>query len=518
MFPTDSGLEFEFSMEKEAIPVQEDPPFKILLLGDYSGRENLVASTDSILPKAKPIEVDRDNFEDLMKRLNTSLRLGLQDNSDGTLLLNFKELDDFHPDNIFKSVSLFSDLRTLRKRLLAPETFDEAAQEIKAWFEVEDGSESDEVLEEGDEDSSSDLDASSGDLLDDILGQKKADASSYKTPLTGSSLLGDFVRDVVAPYLVQTDEAEQAKLLELVDSSIGDLMRTILRHPEFRALETAWRGLYFLVRKAETNSELKISLLDISKDELKTDLQSASDLTDSDIYKTLVTETIQTHGGEPWGLICGNYEFALDVEDTAALIRMAKLGNISTAPFISHIKPQMLGVDSIAEASQERAWKYKDETQAGKLWTMLRTIPEASSLGLVLPRFLGRLPYGGETDPLETFDFEEVTGDIAHEDYVWINPSFACALLLAQSFSEFGWEMSQSFYLDLVGLPTHVYPENGETKTKPCAEVVFTHAACDILIDQGLMPLISYKDTDRVRLGGVHSIAFPAKGLKGRWK
>ena len=519
MLPTEkSGLEFEFSMEKEAIPIEEDPPFKILLLGDYSGRENLAASMDSTLTKTKPIEVDRDNFQDLMRKLNTSLRLGLQDNSEQTLLLNFGEIDDFHPDQIFNKVSIFSELRSLRKRLLNPNEFDQASREIDSWFEAEEGTDQNDAVEGDVRDQTPDFDKSSGNLLDDILGQTKADAVTYESRIgKESSLLGDFVREVVAPHLVETDEAEQAKKLSLVDAAISDLMRTILHHPEFKALEAAWRGLYFLVGHIETNSDLKISLLDISKSELKADLQSASDLTDAEIYRTLITDTIQTHGGEPWVLICGNYEFALDVEDTAALIRMAKLGNVSTAPFISHIKPQMLGVNAISEAAEESAWKYKEETQVGKLWTMLRTIPQASSLGLAIPRFLARLPYGEKTEPTEVFDFEEFTGEVEHENYVWVNPSFAVALLLAQSFSANGWEMGQSLIQELDGLPIHLYKEDGENKTKPCAEVVLKHTACDILIEQGLMPLISYRDTDRVRLGGFHSIAFPGKALNGRW-
>ncbi len=515
MFPTDSGLEFEFSMEKEATPVVDDPPFRILLLGDYSGRENLARTVDSALPKTKPFEVDRDTFEDAIKKLNVSLRLHLHGNEDEPLLLSFSELDDFHPDNIFRQVSLFSDLRKLRKQLLDPETFDQAAREINSWFEADDQNDEGETEDQEDVEAP-DFSASSGNLLDDILGgQTKAEARTYKQ--RGSSLLGDFVRDVVSPHIVQTDEAEQARLLALVDSATSDLMREILRHPEFKALEAAWRGLYFLVRRVETNSDLKISLLDISKKELELDLQSVTDLTDSELYKTLITETIQTHGGEPWAVVCGNYEFKLSVEDAATVIRLAKLSSIAKAPFISCIGPQMLGVESMSQGAEEGRWNPREETSEGKLWTTLRTIPEATSIGFATPRFLGRLPYGKDTEPTEVFDFEEFRADFEHEDYLWLNPSFACATLLAQSFSESGWEMGRSLILDLDGLPVHIYPDDGETRTKPCAEIPLTHAACDLIIEQGLMPVISFLNEDRIRLGGFHSIAFPAKALNGRW-
>ncbi|MCB1023324.1 MAG: type VI secretion system contractile sheath large subunit, partial [Acidobacteria bacterium] len=492
---------------------------RILLLGDYSGRENLAQSVDSPLPEAKPIEVDRDNFDDLMKRLNVGLRLDLKGASGERINLQFRELDDFHPDRLFQQVSLFSELRDVRKRLLNPDSYDQAAREVREWLviEAEDPPVQTDSAETDAQENSADPAPSSGNLLDDILGQTKTDASTNRLDSARGSLLGDFVRDVVKPYLVETDEAEQAQLLSLIDSSTGDLMRTILHHPEFKALEAAWRGLYFLIRRVETDSDLKISLLDISKEEVMSNLKTVEDLTDSHLYNVIIRDAVKTLGGEPWSLICGNYEFGLDVDQAATMIRLSKLANIAVAPFIAQIKPQMLGIDSFSEGSDERLWNYKDETTAGKLWTMLRTIPEASSLGLALPGFLGRLPYGASTDPTEVFDFEELAGNGEHHDYLWINPSFLVAGLVGQSFSSFGWELRSRMFLDVDGLPTHVYKSDGETMTKPCAEVVFTHSACDIIIEQGLMPLISFRDSDRVRLGGFQSISFPAKPLKGRW-
>ncbi|MEZ5345643.1 MAG: type VI secretion system contractile sheath small subunit [Pyrinomonadaceae bacterium] len=248
MFPTEkSGLEFEFSMEKEATPVPDDPPFRILLLGDYSGRKNLARSVDSPLPDSKPIEVDRDNFDDLMKRLNVGLRLELKDDSNEKVILNFRDLEDFHPDRLFRQVSLFSDLRDIRNRLLDPASYEDAAREVRDWLAddpEEPNAETENAVYES-EPAADESAASSGNLLDDILGQTKADASSYSRDAKEGSLLGDFVRDVVKPHLIETDEAEQAKLLALVDSSTGDLMRRIIHHPEFKELEAAWRGLFF---------------------------------------------------------------------------------------------------------------------------------------------------------------------------------------------------------------------------------------------------------------------------------
>ena len=346
-------------------------------------------------------------------------------------------------------------------------------------------------------------------------------ATPGATPIPSALLAGDLKSGVTVLFTVKKLDA--GNLIEQREydfggmETTGELMKKILHHPDFQALESAWRGLYFLVRRAETSNDLKLFILDISKDEITHNLKAVSDLSDSYIYKILVANTVQAPGADPWSLVCGNFEFELNVEDAATLIRIAKLASTANAPFISSVKPQMLGIDSLAETPSPSDWDYEDESDEGKLWTMLRTISEAPYLGLMAPRFLARLPYGAKTEPLEVFDFEEFSETKQHDKYLWTNASYACALLFAQSYAASGWEMSQKLVQELDGLPVYLYKENTETITKPCAETQLTENACEILLDQGLMPLISFRDTDRIRVARFQSIAFPMKPLRGRW-
>lgn len=513
MIPTDTDFEAQFSLETEATPVPEDPPFHILFMGDYSGRENFAQTIEASLPDFKTLEIDRDNFEDVMKRLNISLRLDLSGEGQEVLALQFRELDDFHPDRIFQQVSLFSDLRDTRKRLLNPDSFESAAREVRAWFEES----LDEKAAENIEEVVPNEPASSGSLLDDILTGTKAESTSYKSQVSESTELKSFIKDIVKDHIIQTDEAEQSKLLSVIDEATSELMRQILHHHHFQALESAWRGLYFVVRRTETSNDLKLFLMDISKQEVTEDLKSVSDLTDSKLFQKIVIERKDSMAGEPWALICGNYEFELNVEAVATLIRMAKIGNTLTAPFISQIKPQMLGINSISESPNSSDWSLSDDSTEGKLWTMLRTIRESANLGFTMPRFLSRLPYGEDTEPTEVFSFEEFTGISEHKNYVWANSSFALALLFAQSYRANSWDMGQRMFNEIDGLPTHQFKKDGEAKTKNCAEIDMTHTSCDSLIEQGLMPLISFRNTDSIKFADFQSIAFPTKNLNGRW-
>ena len=163
-------------------------------------------------------------------------------------------------------------------------------------------------------------------------------------------------------------------------------------------------------------------------------------------------------------------------------------------------------------------WNVNAESDAGKLWMALRGQPESQYLGMTIPRFLCRLPYGVETDPLETFAFEEFEGEPDHDDYCWANASFVSALLHAQSYSAYGWEEMGRFLMqDADGLPVHVYRSGGETIYKPCAEIQMTESGVEKLMDFGLMPIVSFRAADKIKIARHQSIADPVTTLKGAW-
>lgn len=507
MFPTDTDFDTKITLETEATPSKDDPPFHILLLGDWSGRESLSRAFNP--SGLRFVEVDRDNFESVLAKLSVGLKLKFQDGEENTISLDFKELDDFHPDKIFQKLSLFAHLRDVRQRLKNSNTFDDAAREVRSWWE-------DDALKLENEKvapvSQKNDEAANDDLLDQILGRADKDISETRTSNASGSELGNLIGKLVKPYLIQTDAAEQSKLLMVVDEVVSDVMRKILHHPQFQALESAWRALYLLVRRIETNSDLKIFLVDVAKQELTENLKSSEDLSKSEVSRLVCDKGI-----EPWAVICGNYTFELNVNDAATLLRLAKLGESISAPFISHIKPQMFGFDDFYSNSASDSWHFSDDSAVNRLWATVRDVSEARYIGLALPRFLSRLPYGMETEPTESFNFEELTASMEHHQYLWTNPSFACALLLAQTFEQRGWHIKREFCRDLDNLPLHLYKDDGEAKTKSPAEVTLTQNNCEKLLEQGLMPLVAFRNSDKVMLARFQSISSSQPSLGGRW-
>lgn len=501
MSPEETNLEGTFTFETGGNVVEDDTPFHILCLGNWSG--NIGSEVE--LSKRRPIVIDRDNFDDVIRKIRPQLNLDFD--GENTLSLSFTELDDFHPDNIFGQIEFFENLRDLRKKLKNTDTFNEAAREVRSWFALDEKAQTFPKVENSkiDEDN----------LLDEILSGNSFDSSAVKRKTTSSSEMSQFISDIVKPHLVQVDLTEQSNLLLAVDEVVSDLMRKILHHKDFLALESAWRGLYFLVRRTDTDVDLKIYLLDIAKEELADNLKSVSSLSDSFYAQWTAGENLETSIGEPWAVICGNYCFSPNVDDIATLMRISQISNSSKTSFISHIRPDILGIKSLAENPSSKDWNLTEGSTEWKLWNALRSNRESEYLGLAMPRFLARLPYGRETDPTEVFSFEEFDGN--HDHYVWSNPAFACATLLAKSFRRNGWEMAENIAREIDNLPMHVYQEDGETKTKPCAEIPMTEAGVQKMVNNGIIPLISFRDTDKVRVGSFQSIALSEERIRGRW-
>lgn len=450
-----------------------DTPFRILLMGDFSGRANRRAPAPARL---KPVRVDRDNLEQVLASMGASLELGHQGSG---ILLRFHEMDDFHPDRVYRQSAVFEQLRETRERLADPATFAETAAALgrAAKEQRPAAAATAAALSTG------------GNLLDDIL--EATESQPAQAPRRPDDLRA-FIDRAVAPHTVAREDPQLPELLAQVDAKASQLMRAILHNRSFQALEAAWRAVFLLVRGLETGPDLKIYLLDVTKAELANDV--------SELHRLLVEEG-SIPGAEPWAVVVGNFAFSRTKTDIALLGNLAKIARAAGAPFLAEADP----------AGEP------DSEEAAQLWSTLRHWPGASWVGLALPRFLLRLPYGAKTDAIESFAFEEMPGKPEHQNYLWGNPAFACAYLLAQSFVSEGWDLRPGTHQEIQGLPLHVYEEDGEQQLKPCAEIWMTEKDAEWIMEQGFMPLASLKNQDTVRLLRFQSIAEPATRLSGRW-
>jgi len=443
----------------ELLRPEPDTPFRILVAGDFSGGSGRAR---------RPIEVDRDNFDDVMARIAPALQLPFGRTE---AAIQFRQLDDFHPDRLFESLPPFQALRALRRRLADDSTFREAAAQLlppEAPNPPEAAS------------------PAGSDVLRAMMGE--APRAPAAAPARGADW-DRLLSEMVSKYTEPKPDPRQPDLIARTDAAITGEMRTLLRHPAFQSLEAAWRGLYFLVRRLETGEDLKVFLLDLPPEELLTAAGLGA------LRRVAVHEGAGTIGAAPWAVIAGLYSFS--GEHAGVLAQIASIARSAGAPFLSGLGASVVGLKSVFEE--------------------LRRCPEARWVGLAMPRFLLRLPYGKDTDSTEGFAFEEMPDPVEHERYLWGNPAIACACLLGESFSRFGWELRPGVLRDIDGLPLHVYQSEGEKRLKPCAEILMTEEAAELLIGRGFIPLATIKDTDRVRVVRFQSIASPSAPLAGRW-
>lgn len=474
----------ELAMDRAARP-DPDTPFRILCLGDFSGR----SSGDLLL-------VDRDDLDDALARSRPEVRL----ETPVEVTLDVTALDDLHPDRLFERLGAFEAFRGLRKRLHDPEGFRAAAEEVRRWTGTRTAP-----------DPSPPAEARLSE--DQEIVRELLAGGARRAP--EDAAWAAFVRRLVAPHVVAREDPQRPELVAAVDRASAALMRDILHHPRVQAVEATWRGVDFLARRLETGTELQVYLLDIGRDDLAAAL-GGRDEARARLLRRVLVDRATTPGAVPWAVLIGDYTFDATAENVEALAAMAGLAREAGAPFVAAASARLLGVDSLDLTPDPDDWRALEPAQR-EPWQRLRASAVTSWLGLALPRFLLRLPYGRDGEPLEAFKFEELLPDAPHEEYLWGNPAFACACLLGRAFSEDGWSLAPGAG-DLDDLPLYVEEKKGERRVKPCAEVLLTERAAEIVLERGLMPLLSFRDRDRIRLARFQSVREPLTALAGRWR
>ena len=275
-------------------------------------------------------------------------------------------------------------------------------------------------------------------LLDEVMSQTRLEEHS-----DGFDLAKAGVQRLLSGMLAQRDEMVVKVDKKAVDDMIAELdarlsrqMDAILHHPEFQKSERSWRGLQFLVNRTNFDENIKIELLDVTLDELKEDFEDAPKLSQSAFYKIVYTQEYGQFGGEPVGVVLGDYNFSYGAADVEFLKQMADLSSVTHAPFISSAAPAMFGLQDFSElASLAEVESIFDGPQY-KAWQGLREHDTARSLGLVLPDFMGRVQYG-VNKPVKTFEYAETVQ--GKSDYLWSNSVYAYGTRLTESFANYRW-------------------------------------------------------------------------------
>ena len=302
-----------------------------------------------------------------------------------------------------------------------------------------------------------------------------------------------------------------------IDKKLSDQVNAIMHSERFQQVESAWRGLHYLVNNSETDEMLKIRVMNISKKDLAKNLKKYKGTAwdQSPIFKKLYEEEYGQLGGEPYGSLVGDYYFDHTPGDVELLGQMAQIAAAAHAPFLAAASPISMGMDSWQELANPRdlAKIFSSPEYAG--WRSLRESDDAKYVGLAMPRFLSRLPYGAKTSPVEEFDFEEETGGGEHSKYTWSNAAYAMAVNINRSFKQYGWCTSIRGVESggaVEELPVHTFPsDDGGVDMKCPTEIAISDRREAELANCGFMPLIHRKNTDVAAFIGAQSLQKPAE-------
>ena len=349
-------------------------------------------------------------------------------------------------------------------------------------------------------------------LIDDILGETQIKPTDDGYDVTRRGVQA-FLTELLTPQHAgeKIDRALCDSLIAEIDGKLGQQLNEILHHPDFQKLESSWRGLKFAVDRIDFRENVRCEVLNCSKEDLINDFDDSPELMKSGLYRTVYTAEYGQFGGKPYGAIISNYEMGPGPQDIALLQRCAAVAAMSHAPFFASAGPQFFGEKDFSRLPHLKDMKALFEGPQYAKWHSFRESEDARYVGLVMPKFLLRLPYGAETNPVRAIQYEEeVVGQ--HDNYLWGNSTFAMATRIADSFAKYRWAPN------IIGpqsggavedLPLHQYEAMGEIQTKIPTEVMISERREFELSEEGFIALTFRKDSDNACFFSANSCQKP---------
>jgi type VI secretion system protein ImpC len=327
--------------------------------------------------------------------------------------------------------------------------------------------------------------------------------------------VGQFLRQVVQPGQVVSKDVEQniKFWIAQIDKKLSAQLNEVMHHADFQKLEGTWRGLHYLVQQSETSDTLKIKVLNVSKRDLFKDLEKAVEFDQSALFKKVYEDEYGQLGGEPYGLLIGDYEFSRHPEDVSLLKMVSNVASAAHAPFVAAAAPQLLNLQNYTELTAPRDLAKIFQGVEFAAWKSFRESEDSRYVALTLPRTLARLPYGPEFKRVDEFNFEEDVDGKYHDKYLWMNAAWAYAARVTDASAKYGW-FARTRGVEgggkVEGLPVHTFPtDDGDVAMKCPTEIAISDRREFELSNLGFLPLLWCKGRDFAVFMGAQSAQKP---------
>jgi len=260
-----------------------------------------------------------------------------------------------------------------------------------------------------------------------------------------SRIVADIARSA-RPGAAPTPRAIVGTAPQRLERAFQNLLSSILRHPEVRRLERAWRGLRLLVEHCDKRAGIEVDVVSASSDQVD---EALSRLVDVNVSRA------------PVDLLLVDQVLAPTAADLGALERWASRAEAMLAPLVVGGRPEMVGGESLgAIARSTSALSASDDARAIAVRAVAAR--EASRwVAIVLNDPLARLPYTPTTARQNDPGFEEDAGDLGA--HVFTSGAFVVGALCARSFARLGWPTAITGARDgaIGNLPVHTIDERG---------------------------------------------------------
>ncbi|HDZ55170.1 MAG TPA: type VI secretion system contractile sheath large subunit [Pseudomonas xinjiangensis] len=345
-------------------------------------------------------------------------------------------------------------------------------------------------------------------ILDSIIAQTRLtpEDEAYGIAKRGVSA---FIEELLKPHNDKepVKKAMVDRMIAEIDAKLSKQVDEILHHADFQALESSWRGLQLLVDRTNFRENIKLEIINASKQDLLEDFEDSPEITQSGLYKHVYTAEYGQFGGQPVGALIANYFFDPSAPDVKTMQYVASVASMSHAPFIASAGPRFFGLESFTGLPDLKDLKDHFEGPQFAKWQSFREQEDARYVGLTLPRFLLRNPYDPEDNPVKSFVYKENVAS-SHEHYLWGNTAFTFATRLTESFAKFRWcpniigPQSGGAVEDL---PLHHFESMGEIETKIPTEVLVSDRREYELADEGFIALTMRKGSDNAAFFSANS-------------
>lgn len=512
-------------------------PLKVLILGEFTTPDSDVSELS--MDNRDKILINNKNIDVVMKSLDLRLKASVKNHLSEVFVkdvdcdlgidLNFSSLKDFYPSRVLQQIPDLQSLmgarnlvrdfganilanRNLRRQFEQILENDISRQNLNSYINskicYDDFEENNQIEMTLDSNLSLDLNFVSDKVcLSDYVKEEFLAEQDFDLRMSiGLKLFLD-IYEKAEVNMEKLDRSVFDTMASFIDLQMSEQINEIMHNQEFKKLESSWYSLKHLLSSLKPQCNIKLELFNCSKQELIEDFEDSPELTLSTLYKMVYIDEYDTPGGEPYGALIGNYEFSSSAEDINLLSNISKISAAAHSPFLGAVSSRFFSKNSMAEVNAiDDIESYMERAEFSK-WRTFRNSEDARYVGLILPKFLLRLPYNDDSNPVKEFSFNEKismdmsdnsSSDFSEENhYLWGNSAFAFAGNMIKSFIENGWCVQirgpqSGGKVD--DLPLHFYDVGKGIQQRIPTEILIPETREFDFSNQGFISLSSYKN------------------------